>query len=309
MPSTSVSVPGKVMLSGEYAVLHGGTAVLVPVEERRMVLHPTGSGAPEDAPTPVVREALSLEIEECARYEDVNGLPRIELDSSRFHVEGPLGERRKLGLGGSAAEAVGTVALRLMLAGEDWTAMRPRVAELADRAHRRAQGGAGSGADVYAIAYGEPIRFRREEGRAAVRPLARAHPESLPMTLVWTGNSANTRELVARFEEWAQSGSFADAAVAALVEASHEFADAWEKGSRTEILAAWDDFFARMGMCAEAAGLPWRTQAHEELEAWAMGHGGRAKPTGAGGGDLSLLFGVLPTSDDIERLMLPLREF
>ena len=57
-----------------------------------------------------------------------------------------------------------------------------------------------------------------------------------------------------------------------------------------------------MEECAKLARLPWRISEHEELEEWALEHGGRAKPTGAGGGDLVLLVGDLP----LKELKIPL---
>lgn len=68
----------------------------------------------------------------------------------------------------------------------------------------------------------------------------------------------------------------------------------------------FDEFVSRMAEIATAAKLPWRLGVHEELDEWAREHGGRAKPTGAGGGDLVLLVGDLPLDELKEMLLLPL---
>jgi mevalonate kinase len=59
---TNVNIPGKVMLSGEYAVLYGGTSVLVPVP--RYMKFEESEFPPENPYTKVVQEALKISIDE-----------------------------------------------------------------------------------------------------------------------------------------------------------------------------------------------------------------------------------------------------
>ena len=56
----SVEIPGKVLLSGEYAVLCGGTAVVAPLP-RFLRVAPAGPGVPGDR-SPVVQAAREIPI-------------------------------------------------------------------------------------------------------------------------------------------------------------------------------------------------------------------------------------------------------
>ena len=291
-----VRIPGKVMLSGEYAVLHGGTAVLMPVPRYLTVREATSSS---DLPSsPVWQEALNEPIEEIASWEETHPLRHLNIDRSAFTMTRPDGTNAKLGLGSSAAEAVGIIALRFERAGMDWTTQRERVAILAEKAHRRAQGGIGSGADVAVIAHGGPIRFRRTDSGFEAVPIS--GPPTLPLHLLWSGQPADTRVLVRQFEEWRTSGERASRMVDRLLEASDLLASYWFGSTTDDLLEALDEFCDRMLACAEAAGMPWQLPLHRELNEWAVSHGGRAKPTGAGGGDLVLLAGDLPLDNRSE---------
>jgi len=159
-----VSVPGNLLLLGEYAVLEpGGLGLAAAVEPRVTVeaepdstlsLTGTWSGGrdlfwSEERPqsSPLAVEAVAA----CRAHlrslgKRVAGA-RIHVDSRPLYLEG-----RKGGLGSSAAIAVGLVWILLTLSGE---APQPRTASrLALEAHRRAQGGRGSGYDVLASSFG-----------------------------------------------------------------------------------------------------------------------------------------------------------
>ncbi len=301
MTAPLVRIPGKVMLSGEYAVLHGGTAALATVERRLTVREGEFSGEP----SPVIREALGLQIDETAEHETGRPLASVAVDGAEFRAEDSEGNSRKLGLGSSAAEAVGVIALRYERAGFDWTERREAVAVHAMEAHRRAQQGRGSGADVWACAMGGPITFRVTPSGVESEPIEPL-PGAPALALAWTGISADTRALVDIFEGWLGNDPLSDGPLARLVDAADALAPLWFRAPETELFEALDLFVARMEECARAASLPWRSDVHEELERWALEHGGRTKPTGAGGGDLVLLAGDLPWQElkDIPLLQL-----
>jgi phosphomevalonate kinase len=291
---SSVSIPGKVMLSGEYAVLHGGTAALAHVP--RLLHLRAVDGAPAGPYPHVVQAALDVGIPEVAAFERGHSPLALQLDASAFYTKDPEGRRVKLGLGLSAAEAVGTVALRYARAGLEWTEQRGEVARYALEAHSTAQAGAGSGSDVAACASAGAVLCRLREGGLRVRGVVADKPV-VPLALCWSGVAADTRRLVSVFERWAGENAPAPDVAAALQEllaASEEIAPAWFEASPAELFALIDRFDAALTACATAAGLPYALPAHTRLAAWAKRHDGRAKPTGAGGGDMILLAGELP---------------
>jgi len=291
MELMSVHIPGKVMLSGEYAVLYGAKAVLLPVKKYLVVSEVLETK--NEISSPVIHEALAEEIEEIKDFEILNGKPLLFIDRSQFLIENPDGSKNKLGLGSSAAEAVGIIALRYKRAGIDWTKIRGRVAEKAEAAHKRAQGGKGSGADVYLSAMEEAILFSRHDSDISWELIDAVKPTA-PLALMWSGTSANTRDFVSKFDKWLSSDPKAICLRDELVESSNKLADFWFDSNVNDLFKQLDIFVKKMKLIASSASMPWQLPIHNEVEKWARSHGGRAKPTGAGGGDLILLIGDLP---------------
>ncbi len=282
-----VEIPGKVMLSGEYAVLHGGTAVLTPVPYHLIITQQEEDS--ESDFSPVVRQALDFEIPELKEFEDKAGKPNLKINSEQFYSVDFNGNRVKLGIGLSAAEAVGVVAFRFQRAGINWTEHREMIADYADRIHRQAQANKGSGADIAACAYGEPIRFKRIDDKLEIEPIEiNSH---LPLKLVWTGQPSNTREMVSKFESWLDQGH--EDELHELIEASDSLVKSWSSDDIESLFEHLDSFDNILEHIAESANIPLKLNIHREIEKWARDHGGRAKPTGAGAGDLILLIGDL----------------
>jgi mevalonate kinase len=290
------------MLSGEYAVLRGGTAVLIPVP-RYLTLTESQSTDPERQ-SPVIRAALDSPLEETEEFEQEHCLPGVSIDHSEFFSKDANGNLVKLGLGSSAAEAVGIIALRFVRAGLDWSENRETIAIYADKVHRKVQGGIGSGADIAVCAYREPISIKRDQDSCTVKPILRSEYD-IPLHLVWTGRPADTRQLVRNFDKWlSRVESAAADPLPDLVESSHEIADAWFQSPVDVLFACIDRFCSALQECMDAANIHHRLPIHDKLESWAKKHGGRAKPTGAGGGDMLLLVGDLPVNE-LDMMVIP----
>jgi phosphomevalonate kinase len=152
--AVELSVPGNLLLLGEYAVLEEGGLGLAAAVEPRVRLAasasddfrvegswPGGSGG-----SPVITAAVRV-VAEHLRTECKG---RLRVDSSAlFSADG-----RKAGLGSSAAVSVAVVCGLLAMAGRPDAARGPEAASLAVRAHRLAHGGRGSGYDVLASFHG-----------------------------------------------------------------------------------------------------------------------------------------------------------
>src|SRR5439155_4713526 len=146
--------PGKLILTGESAVLDGAPALVVAVDRRVVARRHADKVGPVRGSA---RFLLAVADVLAARVGTSAAAAALEVacDSSAFYADG-----HKLGLGSSAAVTVAATALALGAhddLGDD--AWRARVRVLAQEAHRRAQGG-GSGADIAACVYGGVIEFR-----------------------------------------------------------------------------------------------------------------------------------------------------
>jgi mevalonate kinase len=112
---------------------------------------------------------------------------------------------------------------------------------------------------------------------------------------------------VRRYCAWRDSrSSEAELLCARLRECSDELAQRWFSSHLSELIELIDEHAALMDEISAAAGLSYRMPAHARLEAWARRHGGRAKPTGAGGGDMVLLVGELPLQQLGELEIIPI---
>jgi len=289
----AVQVPGKVMLSGEYAVLHGGSAVMVPVPRYLKLKEIAKSDSM--VYSAVVAGALEIAISEIEAYEAKYGKPDLTIDSSDFMAMDSHGNLSKLGLGLSAAEVVGVIALRFERAGMKWSKNRDPIHKYADTVHFDVQKGLGSGADVAACAYGQPLRFKKRDDTAIVE-LIDEHKiiHDVPLQLVWSGKPANTRLKIERFDAWLRSGGRkSEAMLSRLIESADMLANSWFFDAADDLFEKIDEFGEIMKEISGSAGLEYNLPIHDELDSWARKHGGRAKPTGAGGGDMILLIGEL----------------
>ena len=179
----ALSVPGNVLLLGEYAVTEpGGLGIALgsgpralgesePAEELSLTAR---FGAEErrwpEEPLPLVEVALDALAEEGIAPEP----QRLEIDTSRFYRGG-----RKLGFGSSAAATVLLTAHLLSAAPEATLPEKEELFHLALKVHRRLQGGRGSGYDVAASIWGGTITFaggkRPEVKRAELSWLPRLY--------------------------------------------------------------------------------------------------------------------------------------
>ncbi len=230
--SITASAPGKLILLGEYAVLAGAPALVAAVDRRATaVIEPhangdirvmasdlgidthavigargevTWAGGDETAARlHLVASALSAAHRDAAAGESGVIPSSVEPGgyaltlSTRAFFDAP---GTKLGLGSSAALTVAlTGALRRHLG-----LSPPALSDLV-HLHRGMQGGHGSGADVAAAFTGGVIAYTRGVGDSSTsEPGAQAValPAGLHWCCVFTGRSASTPHMLARFRDW-----------------------------------------------------------------------------------------------------------
>jgi len=266
--------PGKLLLSGAYAVLDGAPALVVAVNR-----YAIADGAiTDDSPMEEVRSALQ-------------NPPRVDVTQLR---DGD----NKLGLGSSAAATVAALAVREAERGAELAddATRHRLMHQAWAAHARVQGG-GSGVDVAASTFGGALSYVRGETPTPVR---------LPNGLVWrvffSGKSARTSELRAKVDALASTNRshwalavrrVADASLATLEACAEDDAVAFVASARASAQA-----LAALGSAADAPIVTHETRVLAEL---AESEGGVFMPSGAGGGDCSIFFSTsLPSTSFVD---------
>lgn len=297
----SASAPGKLFLMGEYAVLDGAPALLAAVDRRvqvRCAATPTGRwslSAPNldlhdldlgiDARAHDSDDSLRARLAVFRAVHAVSAaalgdrLPpmQVHIDSGDFARDG-----HKLGLGSSAAVAAALCAAFSRAAGERLA--RAELAERAIAAHRRAQNGAGSGGDVATAVYGGLLSYTRDR-----EPIPRRWPQALAILAVVTGDGARTPDLVGRVRDYRDRAPAAYAQdMAALTALAHGAADCLNDTSRFLGLAR--DYFAALAQLDIRAQAGIVSTQHERLARQVAAARGVFKTSGAGGGDVGLVF-------------------
>jgi phosphomevalonate kinase len=289
----SASAPGKLVISGEYAVLESAPAICMAVDRRARVTIATTSSDHHTISAPGISSELG-------RFRDIDGElewlagsdafalvdkvwrtanPKIPggtsllLDTSEFLDEN---SGIKLGIGSSAALAVALAAALAEIAEIDADAR-----SIAFTAHRQFQGGYGSGIDVACSSAGGLIEYT--VGAANTPRLS--WPDGLLYALLWAGVAADTGSKLAHLDKRVPLPSRA-----ALVYAAQRMVEVWHQGSARAILREFRDYTQVLREFSVDHELGIFDAGHAKLADAADAAGLVYKPCGAGGGDVGAVF-------------------
>lgn len=299
----NLSAPGKLFLIGEYAVLDGAPAILSAVDRRVYVTIERSIGrhwrihAPDigidvltlgpdgylpDGIDPGTRSRLRVYTAVHAHVTQHIGRPdralTIRINSNAFSHNG-----HKLGLGSSAALA-GSLTAALAHAAGSRTLDRETLCNHAITAHRQAQNGSGSGADVATSIHGGTVEYQDDTIQAEL-----SWPHGITGMAVVTGDGASTPDLVKRVRAYAeQDPTTYDADMGVLRKLAGKAKKAMANGD--DFLCLMRDYFDALQILDRHAQAGIVLPRHNELAALAKKYSGVFKTSGAGGGDLGLAF-------------------
>ena len=295
----TATAPGKALLSGEYAVLEGAPAIVAAIDRRARVTVAESHDERHSLSTRGYLEGTwHFRLSEGGALEWLEPLPgpaafaliekiwasfpavrwpslSVLIDTREFY-DGTSG--LKLGLGSSAA-----VAVALTAALQRFSSMDAQPDRLAFDAHRRFQGGRGSGADVAASIHGGVIEYRR--AAAESRPLR--WPVNIDYRFLWSGQPAATpgklAELAAR-----RGQNEDDGCMTLLRDGAENVAAAWSLGDGSQIVDALRNYVGALRRFNVDLDLGIFDAGHEQLADLAADSGIVYKPCGAGGGDIGI---------------------
>ena len=284
MNVVTASAPGKVIVTGEYAVLDGAPAVCMAVNRRARVRISSTYDRQHSVTAPGFRsepQYFSM-IEEAASElpllaavwqqspPTVDHYLNIELDSQAFTAA----DRRKLGIGSSAAIAVALAAAFNQIAGGN-----ADVVAMAAQAHRQFQNGSGSGVDIACSARGGVVEYRMGGDPAT----SRSWPMGLHYALLWSGQSADTVAQIAKLDAAGSSPSRS-----ALASAAANVAVVWSESDMALVLGKLGEYTDALRRFDSDHDLGIFDAGHSELADAAASGSVVYKPCGAGGGDLGI---------------------
>jgi len=313
------SAPGKMILLGEYAVLDNAPALVCAVDLRATVKieHLPGNEFVFSAPSLRLNELPfvildnghvrfdpSLRPEALRKLKLFSGimefvyqnLPaekkrrglRIEINTDAFYS---TEFHSKLGFGSSAALCVALVkALISVLAPETEEA---RIFRLALNAHHHAQGKMGSGIDIAASYFGGFLKYQRiyEQDPMDKLPKMLAACPGLFFRPVFTGKSASTTKLVGGVKQLKeQQPQIYRQIMSRLKEISAAGVMAFEQKNVEQFLDRVRAFYSSLKDLGRQSAMPIISEVHQKLAELAKQHGAVYKPSGAGSGDIGLVF-------------------
>ena len=294
----TASAPGKVVLSGEYAVLDGAPAVCMAVNRRaRVELGMIDTDFSEvTAPgftATIGRFKSSGEgmewLDGRASFEVIDavwsavdslsaGARAINLDTTEF-IDSAT--EQKIGIGSSAAITVALCAAAIN------SADVAELSSLAQRAHGILQKGAGSGVDIACSLSGGLIEYHMADASV----MALKWPAGLSYRLLWSGIAADTREKLSKLAAGVSQSSRTH-----LLSAAESMAQAWRSNDAKQVIAEYSDYCEQLHQFSADYDLGIFDAGHAELWHAAGTAGLIYKPCGAGGGDIGILLGT----DDAE---------
>ena len=287
------SVPGKLMVAGEYAVLQPDGLALAVAVGRFVDWTVQPDAGPFQVAVTAFGETKLLSLSpampapqglpafaHCAYVQAARAWSVAPAGKLSLVVHGAVGGQ-KLGLGTSAAV---TVAVLVAIAAlTDRQPAPDAIAAVARAAHAQAQAGEGSGYDVTTIACGGAVVYARSPDRAE----AVAWPADLAAVALYTGQPAPTVDALRRRHAMA-------AALPRIRAAAANVVDAWRAQSDVlAALAACDAALAYDNPVYAAIVTPSVVTAQQFL----LAHGLVPRVSGAGGGDCVLGFGMAAAVD------------
>jgi phosphomevalonate kinase len=270
-----VAAPGKLMLTGSYAVLEGAPAIVCAVSRLAVA-----GGESMSSPSPEVVAAME-------------GATAPGIDVSELFAGG-----HKLGLGSSAAAVVAALGYVAAMRGGDLDdpQVRRGIFERAYAAHARVQSG-GSGVDVAASTYGGVLRYQRSSGSEGASILSVSLPPGLHVDAYWSGQSVRTSDMRKRVDAWKLRDAMMYAArMSDLAAASVAAASSIDRGQGRELVEAarsTERGLTALGRDADAPIVPPSVRPIIEM---AEAEDSAFLPSGAGGGDVFVHLGFEPPS-------------
>jgi phosphomevalonate kinase len=288
--------PGKLVVLGEYAVLHGVPALVLAVDRNAQA-----SVAPSEealcelevrAPAPRrstfavgAQSGVALVDLVCA---EIGRPPKLGAWRATVDTAAFFSGETKLGLGSSAAALcvwAGAWSRYLRRVGHDFP---EATLEQLIALHRALQDG-GSGIDIAASFTGGVIEFQLDPSASMPRIGSVRLPNSVGFAGIFAGRSASTPELLARYRTFRAERPTAATAVLDRLRAIAEAGIAAARGDDADAFtAAIREYGRALGDLGIAIGAEIVTAEHRRIGLEAERHGVAYKVSGAGGGDVGI---------------------
>ncbi len=305
MPVIRAQAPGKLVVCGDFAVLHGAPAVVIALDcmAQADIENTTDNRFHLSAPNlqlddvvgelrqskmhwPGQQDADKLKLvtallEQLTQAGKTPGACRLTLDTTRFF---DAASGTKLGLGSSTALIV---ALTAALAKANQWSEVTLSEQLA--IHRAMQGGRGSGLDIASALLGGSLVYRLHNDMPDATPLT--WPYDLHWRVIWSGKAASTGHFLKRLSAWQAAQAAAHAQhFGQLCTTAEAITQALQQQASADALHGIAEYAHQLDALGQAAHIDIVTAEHRKLADLATQSGVVYKTSGAGGGDIGVAF-------------------
>ncbi len=314
--------PGKMILIGEYAVLHGAKALVCAMDCFASVKTSTIDknlfeiAAPslsipsmqfsilqngqlqfenlQNSDTMKKLHFFKIVFEEI--YKTIHSWDKefkpitIEIDTNDFYS---TNKKNKYGFGSSAAMTVALIEALLKSVNLLRNYNKHDFFQLAFHTHRKAQGNLGSGIDVAASVYGNVLIYQLRDDKGI--PTGYGQPiecwDDLFVVPIWIGHSTSTREMVRRVDVLKKlSPTLFNKIMDTLIRCSEKGCASYIQKDKTTFFRSIREFNEILTDLGEQSNTPIISDAHQKLIDLISDSDVVYKPSGAGGGDIGVAF-------------------
>lgn len=334
----AAKAPGKMILIGEYAVLHGAKSLVCAMDCSASVnLTPSNTNLFEII-TPslsIKNQPFSIDINSQLQFEEPSDIEtmkklhffkivfeesdkiirfknrairpvKIKIDTNDFYS---VDRRNKYGFGSSAAMTVALIDALLNLVDLRKSFNIHDFFQLAFQIHRKAQGNLGSGIDVAASAYGNVLIYQLKEEKGM--PIGYCQPQDrwseLCVVPIWAGHSTSTRKMVRSVDALRESSPLIfDKIMNELIQCSEKGCASYIKRDKFTFFESIKDYNSILSDLGMQSDTPIISEAHQKLIDLISGTDIVYKPSGSGGGDIGVAF--CDSLDGVENVKQILKE-
>lgn len=218
---------------------------------------------------------------------EINPL-EITLDTDHFFINN---KNQKLGLGSSAALTVAIILGLLHIYRDETKPDRQLIYELADQIHFNVQGGKGSGIDIAASSFGGILKFHKDPSSKHSEILPLTPLPNLKILPVWSGYSTSTSQMIEKvYYLKKEEPKIFSQTMDKLMETTSIACEAFMSNKLSHFLEMINEYFAHLKTLGEKSQADIISEVHQRISEIVHKCGGCYKPSGAGGGDLGLVF-------------------
>jgi len=311
--------PGKLIILGEYAVLEGGYCLVTATNRYANAIFKNSEDGYFTIQAPAIKvPMLKFFIDESGRVKFI-GKPIKEVieKTSFFSAIFEFAARKlldrgikippleifldtfdffytqnliKLGLGSSAALTVALVSGLLSANVIDAKQITPEyLMQIALDSHNNAQGVSGSGADIVTSIYGGTLKYQIKDKAINFKQIK--FPENLYYTCVWTGVPSSTKGFIEKFNKYKKENQLDfKYAIDEMINIANQGIEYFENGNINEFLEFYDRYYNELFKMNQRMNIPVISDAHNQIYKIARKTGAYYKSSGAGGGDLGIIF-------------------